>query len=121
MSELKNTPISVAAFITQSIAASGKTQSEVARDIGLPNPNAVSMLTTGNLKLPLNRIGSIARALDVNAAHLLRIVLREYTPDLLEVIEQVLERPLLSTNEARIIECVRAISGDRDLPFIISR
>lgn len=105
----------VAKFIAQAISQSGKTQAQVAREIGLPNANAVSMITTGNLKLPINRIGALSKALQIDPTHLLRLSLREYHPDLLEAIEDVLERPMISANEAALIDMFRKYTADRDI------
>lgn len=104
----------VAQYIAECIAASGMTQQEVATAIGMPNANAISMLTTGSLKLPINRIGAIAKALGIDATHLLRLTLREYSPDLLGAIEDVLERPLISVRGAALIDSFRMVTGDRD-------
>ena len=77
MTMIKSTlaPITVAKYIAEGIAASGKTQLLIANEIGMPNANAVSMLTTGSLKLPIHRIGALAKVLDVDATDLLRLTL----------------------------------------------
>ncbi|MEO8408423.1 MAG: hypothetical protein ABI476_08345, partial [Oxalobacteraceae bacterium] len=104
-------PTTVARYIAQCIAASDKTQQQIAKEIGWPNANAVSMLTTGRLKLPTNRIGALAKALSIDSSHLLRLTLREYTPGVLEAIEDVLDRPLISAREAALIDGFRALTG----------
>lgn len=106
--------ISVADFIAQKLAESDKTQIEISQLCGFENANVVSMIKTGKTKLPINRIGPFAKALDVDPAYLLRLVLCEYLPETWEAIEEVIRTPVLSKNEADLIRTFRHISGNSD-------
>ena len=64
----KNTPTSVAEFIADRLAAIDKTQRQVATECGLENANVITMFKQGATKLPLNRIGPLAKALEVDPA-----------------------------------------------------
>ncbi len=44
---------------------SKKSQLQIASEAGFPNPNMVTMIKTGTSKLALDRVPSMARALDV--------------------------------------------------------
>jgi hypothetical protein len=105
----------VAEFIANRMTAIGKTSHDIATEIGAPNHNVVSMILQGVVKLPINLVGTLAHALDTDLAHLMRLTLREYAPDLLEAVENGLQRPLLSANEVALIDRFRAVTGDRDV------
>ena len=68
----------VAVFITSLIENSGKTRKEIADQAGLGKPNMISMLKTGETKLPLAKLGSFAKAVQTDPAHLLKLCLTEY-------------------------------------------
>lgn len=109
----------VAAYISSQLASSDKTHREIAAEIGLPNANTLSMIGTSTLKLPIKRVGALAKALDIDPTHLLRLVLTEYAPDVLEAVESVLQRPLLSANEAALIDALRVATGGRDPAAVV--
>lgn len=50
-----------------------KTQAEIASEAGFANPNMVSFLKSGRNKVPLDRVPSLARALEVDPAWLMRL------------------------------------------------
>lgn len=52
-----------------------KTQSEIAAEAGFVNANFMSLLKSGKNKLPLDRVPSLARALEVDPAYLMRMAL----------------------------------------------
>ena len=79
-------PISVANFISERIAFCEKTQVQIAKEIGISNPNFLSMIKTGKTKLPLPRVSAVAKALETDPFRLLTMCLAEYQPDTWEVI-----------------------------------
>jgi len=52
-----------------------KTQAEIASEAGFPNANMVSLLKSGRNKVPLDRVPSLAKALEVDPAYLMRLAL----------------------------------------------
>ena len=110
------TPRSVAEFIADRLAAVDKTQKQIANECGFENPNIITMFKQGLTKLPINRIGPLAKALEVDPAHLLRLALLEYMPDTWETIEQTLQSTLLTANELDLIRAFRVSTGNRDCP-----
>ena len=111
--------ITVAKFIAGRMAALGKTANDIANEVGAPKDSVISMIANGMVKLPISLTGALARALDVDATYLLRLTLKEYSPDLLDAVENVLHRPLLSAREAALLEEFRAITGDRDVRSVV--
>lgn len=52
-----------------------KTQAEIASEAGFANANMLSMLKSGKNKVPLDRVPSLAKALEVDPAYLMRLAL----------------------------------------------
>ncbi|MGP9792064.1 helix-turn-helix domain-containing protein [Roseinatronobacter sp. NSM] len=71
----QNTP--TARFITDRVRdlSHRKTQSEIAAEAGFVNANFISLLKSGKNKVPLDRVPSLARALEVDPAYLMRLAL----------------------------------------------
>jgi transcriptional regulator with XRE-family HTH domain len=120
----KQIPIrtTVADFIADRLAESDKTQREIAQECGFEKPNIITMFKNGATKLPINRIGPLAKALDVDPAHLLRLVMTEYMPDTWEAIENILHSTVLTANELELVRAYRVATGDNDaVPVVINR
>lgn len=71
----QNTP--TAKLITDRIRdlSHRKTQAEIASDAGFANANMMTFLKTGKNKVPLDRVPSLAAALEVDPAYLMRLAL----------------------------------------------
>ena len=71
----QNTP--TAKLITDRIRdlSHRKTQAEIASDAGFANANMMTFLKTGKNKVPLDRVPSLANALEVDPAYLMRLAL----------------------------------------------
>lgn len=109
----------VAEFIADRLAAIDKTQRQVSEECGFDNPNIITMFKTGQTKLPVNRIAALAKALEVNPVHLLRLVMLEYIPDLWESIENIMQSTVLSANELELVRAFRDVTGDNDAQAIV--
>lgn len=105
-----NSTITVAQFLSEQIDRSGKTQKQIAEESGFDCANMITMMKQGLSKVPLNRVGAIARALDIDAAEFMRMVMAEYMPCTLAAIEEIL--PMLSESERRLIRTLRRIRKD---------
>ena len=118
--QTKTTPkFTVAEFIADKIAQSDKTQKQIADECGFENPNVITMFKKGATKLPVNRIGALARAIDVDSAHLFRLVMRDYAPDTWETIEEMLNGTVLTANELDLIRAYREATGDSDARAVV--
>ncbi len=104
----------VGEYLTEQLALCGKTQREVAEEVGFETPNVVTMLKQGQIKLPLNRVGPLARSLGVDAVYLLSLAMREYMPETFKAIEEAIQGVMLSEHEHAIVEAYRWISRGRD-------
>ena len=86
-----------AQHLYDSIERSPKTQREIARDAGFASPNILSMMKTGESKVPISRIPSLSQAMGIAPATFINIALNEYHPDLHEVIKDQFGIGLSST------------------------
>ncbi len=106
----------LAKFIRQRVLKlqSTKSQSEIAAEAGFVNPNMISMIKGGSNKLPLDRVPSLARALDCDAAFLLGLALEQTVGETqAHVIVDVLGAPV-SANELDWLTEIRKASGFSD-------
>jgi transcriptional regulator with XRE-family HTH domain len=94
----------VARYIDKQIDAlkGVKTQREIAAEIGYEKPNIISMFKHGEVKVPLDKIPALAKALHVDPAHLFRLALEQYWPDLGDTIVGIFG-PIVSANEEEIL------------------
>jgi len=109
----------VSSFITKLLAESKKTQREISEECGFETPNLITMIKNGTSKLPINRIASLAKALDIDPAHLLRVVMAEYSPDSWAAIELNMRGVVLTANELDLVRKFRAATADKD-PRLVS-
>lgn len=89
------------------------TQVEIARRLDYDKPNLITMFKQGQTKVPINKIGPLARILEVDAVWLLRRALREYSPDLWQALEETLG-PRVTANELEILGALRVATDDTD-------
>lgn len=104
----------IADFIADRLAESDKTQREIAAECGFETPNIITMFKNGSTKVPLNRIGALAKALDADPAHMLRLAMQEYMPDTWESIENTLKSTLLTANELKLLRAYREATSNAD-------
>ncbi|WP_374335294.1 hypothetical protein [Methyloversatilis sp.] len=103
--------ISVAEFLEQRINMCGKSQKEIADEMGYEKPNIITMFKQGKTRLPINKVYDAAVALEVEPMTLLRLALSEYMPETWAVIEQVIGNSIVTEEEQEILSLVRSNSG----------
>jgi len=100
-------PKNVAEYVSWQINLCGKKQTEIAEEVGFEKPNVITMIKQGKTKVPINKIGSFAKALEVDPVFFMKMVLGEYMPDLLEAITTITNQPIITANELEFIEVIR--------------
>lgn len=91
-----------------------KTQVQIATEAGFPNPNMLTYLKTGRNKVPLDRVPSLARALEVDPALLMRLALEQAVGKAAaRVIVDIFGTPV-TKNEADWLAEIRDASGNTD-------
>ena len=106
----------VAAFLSNLIEKSGKTRKEIAKESGFGKPNIISMLKTGDTKLPLGRLGSFSKSVNTDPVQLLKMCLKEYYPDVWDAITSYLDASL-TLDELKVIKALRNAVGS---PYLAS-
>ena len=67
-------------MITDAVEESGKTLREIATGMGLERGNVVSMLKSGEMRMPIERIPAFAVATGIDALSLTRVAMSAYIP-----------------------------------------
>lgn len=100
-------PMAVAEYINTQLQLCGKPQKKIAEEAGFGKPNIITMIKQGKTNLPIDRIGRFAKALEIDAIHLLKMCLQEYHPENWEEIESIFGQPVLTENELGLLEVIR--------------
>ena len=97
-----------------------KSQLQIASEAGFPNPNMVTMIKNGSSKLALDRVPSMARALECDKAYLMRLALEQAVGDTVgQAIVEIFGTPV-TANDLGWLQEVREASEHSD-PRITSR
>ena len=97
-----------------------KSQLQIASESGFPNPNMVTMIKQGASKLALDRVPSMARALDCDPSYLMRLALEQAEGDTAaQALIEVFGSPV-TVNEMGWLQEIRAASDNSD-PRMTSR
>ena len=109
-----------AMMLEKAIETSDLTQREIADRVGFRHANIISMLKSGDTRVPLNRIPALAQVLGMDEREFLILAIQEYHPGVHEVLVEVLGLPL-SDAELGILTMFRmaAIRGEIEIegPF----
>lgn len=98
---------SVAEYIGWQINLCGKSQVEIANIAGFDKPNVITMIKQGKTKLPLDRLGKFAKAIEVDPVYLYKLCMQEYFPETWTEIERIYGQPVLTENELAMIKAIR--------------
>lgn len=109
----------VVEYLNAQIALCGKSQVEIASDVGYDKPNLITMIKQGKTKLPINKVEAFAKSLGVDPMNLLRIVMSEYSPDAWKVIENILGNDVVTDSEMNLIKLYRESS--EEFPFELDK
>ncbi|HCS0229193.1 TPA: helix-turn-helix transcriptional regulator [Escherichia coli] len=71
-----------AAFIAGLIESSSMSQAQIARLIGYKNANNLSLIKSGKIPLPIDKVRPLALALGIEPSRLMMMVLEERQPEL---------------------------------------
>jgi transcriptional regulator with XRE-family HTH domain len=104
----------VARFIQRRIEETGQTQKDIAFKVGFEKPNIITMIKQGKTRLPLDKIGLMANALETDPAQLFHMCMEEYQPATWKVIAPFMEGAL-TKDELRLLNSLRAWVGG---PFL---
>lgn len=97
----------VANYLAHCIDSSGRAQIEIAEQAGFPAPNALSMMRTGRMKIPLHRIPALAKAMGTDPRELLSHCLEAYQPELYALIAHLHPSMLVTSRELKHVRALR--------------
>lgn len=103
-------------FLRDAIEATGKTQRELARDAGLPHPNVLSMMKTGECKVPISRIPKLSAVLGLDAGRFLEIAMQGYHPEIWMTLKEE-DKPMLDESERKLIDIYQTASFAGPIPM----
>ena len=105
-----NTESQVAKYVQLRIQTLGKKQSLIAKEAGFDKPNVITMIKQGKTKLPLAKIGEMAKALETDPIYLLKLCLSQYQPKTWEAIRPLFDE-MLTKDEMDLIRSFRSHVG----------
>lgn len=100
----------VAALVAEQIRIIGKKQMEIAEEAGFDNPNVITMIKQGRTKLPLAKVGSMAKALELDPIFLLKLCIKEYQPETWEAISTFMDE-MVTADELKVVLEMRNAIG----------
>lgn len=86
----------------------------MAIEIGYEKPNMISMFKRGELRVPLDKIPLLAKALHVDPTHLFRLALEQYWPGLGGTIASIFGRLATENEEAILLSKWREATDNMD-------
>jgi hypothetical protein len=100
----------------------GVTDEELASALGYESPKVIQMFKSGGMKVPINKVPALADALDLHPGLLMRRVLNDVSPELLQAIEHCLGALCLSEGEQKLIAAIRKANPIKEpVPIMFDR
>lgn len=108
----KNTKIAI--YLREQIEALEgiKSQREIALECGYDKPNILSMFKCGEMKIPLDQIPPLAKALNADPRLLVGLGLEQYFDENSVIVSMF--RNTVSDNETAIVNLIREVTGGTD-------
>ncbi|MFZ3585042.1 XRE family transcriptional regulator [Loktanella sp. DJP18] len=97
-----------------------KSQIDIAREAGFPNPNVISMLKSGATKLPLDRVLALATAMECDPRRLFLLALQQQGYETEQAAIAQIFGTIVTANEMIWLEELRDASGRSD-PSLTTR
>lgn len=108
------TTSNVALFIQRRIEETGQTQKDIAFKVGFEKPNIITMIKQGKTRLPLDKVGLMANALETEPTQLFQLCMEEYQPATWKVIAPYMEGAM-TKDELQLLKSLRVWVGG---PFL---
>jgi len=97
-----------------------KTQIAIASEAGFVNPNMLAMIKAGTSKLPLDRVSTLAKALDCDPVMLFQLAVEQLGGDTTDLAVRQIFGTLVTENEVAWLEEIRRAS-DHINPSVTSK
>ena len=93
------------------INASGKSQRQIAYEMGYDKPNLITMFKQGTTRVPAEKVPALAEALEVDPAALLRMWMEDYSPELLAVVDANIGMALSRVERSWVVNLRKQFPG----------
>ena len=111
-------PLTVVGYLRKCINASGKSVAEIERSMGVRHQVRLQLVLDGKIKLPVQVLPKLARALKIDSLMLLRVWVHDYCPEVEATVFDTDGLAVLTANERKIIDAYRAKVRDDDLELM---
>lgn len=104
-------------FIDQRLTElkSDLSMASIAKQVGFNSHVMLSMIRHNKVRLPINKVYPLARAIGVKELELLEMVLNEYNPELWDTLGPVLKNAPRSENEMALMNLIRESAEGEDV------
>lgn len=113
MSNIATTSLSTTliAQLEAAQAAHGITDQQLCEAVGFDRPVVLKLIKAGTMNFPLAKVPTLAKALHLDPADLMRAALHESSPELSEAVAQVFDLVRLTATEVNLINHLRKLCG----------
>jgi hypothetical protein len=112
MANETGTPSRFSNYIMKLLMESPKSQKEIAAAVGFKNPNMITMLKQGHVKLALDRVPVMAKTLGVDQVAMFKLALTQFYDDAsVRLMTDLLEHGI-SAEERKILRVIREVAED---------
>jgi transcriptional regulator with XRE-family HTH domain len=94
-------------------AKMGKSQRDIAAAVGYEKPTMISMFKRGEVKVPLDKVPALAKALNVDPAFLFRLAIQQYWKDDLAVINEIFG-DVVTKSERKLLQMWRKVTKESE-------
>ncbi len=111
---------SLAHLIARGQESLGLDDAALADALGYDSPAVIGVIRSGRMRLPMNKARALADALELDAGEVMRQVLLETSPAMLQSIEECLGPLTLTSTEKRLVLKLReAAAGQAPAPLFL--
>lgn len=115
----EDSSLTLSELIKQQQEGLGLADMALAEAIGYSNAAVIRLIKTGQMRLPINKARLLAQALEVEPSMVMKVLLREISPDALKSIEDCMGPLHLSPGERRLVMALRRSAGGRETAPIL--
>lgn len=101
-------------WLAEQQSRAGVSDELLAGAMGYESARVIGMFKNGQMRVPLHKAPSLAQALGINPGTLMRRLLTDTDPELLQAIEHCLGVLDLTTGEQNLIQAVRRVSPGKE-------
>ena len=111
--------LTFADYITRELSESENTIEWLAAKIGLENANILKTVIGGTMRAPASLLFPIAKALEIDPAHVLNVYLRDYLPEIEQALFDCEGMMSLTRRERVLVQKYRQCADDKDPEMVV--